>query len=302
MNFDSFSKEQIILEFNQIKLFAEIHSSEMNEMIKQFQESIDKFLIGLIFKTENSLSKALQINANVLVDKVETNHRSSMSSDHMGIYFEKYVNKFKQNYNGLFEKDEKQKLVKNSFNKLVFLMDSFKIIIEKNEENLIKLAQENQYNITNLEFFNKTYDIYEKLKINLTTLKFYEKLLKQNELDEPTSENTALEVMKICNKIMDFFFDTFQLKLDLHFLTSDWFKQDQNAQLKNRKNSVVEIDDNFTTISVEDNIGEGIRGENSAFVFDFEHFVNKYLSILFKEYHVNKYFKVTLKAKTNRQT
>lgn len=291
--FDSLTPEQKENQIIHHKLCAEQVSIKLKNLITDFEELIDNFYID-IFKIIDASFCHLTESSKENASPEKNPRKKSINSENVMIHVEKYYNVFRNKWDLLGEKDEQQKLILSSLNQINLLMESLQSILETSAKNLAKIFEEQEKIIADeVNYLEKIKEVFEKVNINLMSLKYQIKFSKGL---ENSPQNLLLSSFQLINLIMSHLFNFFTVRFNFHFTNVKViFCNEQIMFPSDRKKSLINDSGEIAKIlKTEDSDCESLDflQKKMTNTFDFEHFINKYLQILFLEYSVNKYYKV----------
>lgn len=296
-DYDRLSKEQNWHQYGQLKLTIERNSTQLKNRIADFTESCDHFFIEA-FDSISSTLRVLTHPTDAPGEGVPTAAKrpksSSVTTDNVLLHVDRFYNAFKNKCDLLFERNDSAKEATSALNQLILLMDSLHSVSEATNKSIAKLVDEHQDLLLDATFFDRAKETFEKLDINLVTLRFQTKFSKSA---ETPSTNLIMDVLKLTNKIFAVYFSIFQVKFETQFVnivdTPPALPDDTRQRSEKKRGSMLELELLPGNTQEDDPAPSAdLHRQDTEGGFPFEHFLNKYVQIIMKEYSVNAYFKV----------
>lgn len=290
-DFDSLNKTDLQNQLAQLKLLSENLNVNLKNLIDDFEEFIDHFFIELLTLVNRYFENITEPNSHPSKD-IPVPFKSTMTSENVMIHVEKYYNSFRNSYEMMFDKDQTLKNGRKGLNSLVLIMDSFQSTCESAAKSIAKLFEESSGFLMDTTYAGHVRLLFEKIDVNLVTLKYQNKFIKSTENLKP---DFPIESLKLSNKILLLFFKLFQVKFNVNFTNVvSSFKSSFTPEIAQRKkSSFYDIHETTPTLIFPSHLSyENTDLQNPKPCFDYLHFINKYIQIVFTESQVNKHFKV----------
>lgn len=303
-DFERMSKEQNSHQYDQMRLTTERQSIHISNMIEDFQEHCEQFFIEVLDHIRVTLqaftrAKLLDTPVPPVPPSPAKGRGRSVTTDNLLVHADRLYNSWVNKYDLFFERNDSSKQAYSALNQLVLLMDSFAAVSETANKSFSKLAEDQPGLLLDRNYFDRTRDVFENLNVNLMGIRQRAKITKGS--DAPVNES-LMDTLRLTNKIFAIFFSFFEQKFDVQFVNIVVARpHDDPRQMSERKRtSHSEVEPpSLNAMGEEAFLPADLRPSHP---FPFEHFLNKYTQILFKEYAVNAYYKVASTAQTDRQT